>query len=351
MWCSAAGHYSPGMNDSKCLMAHELTHVVQQTQPGQAGYRSDENSVEQEAEAISLDVISGGSRVDVRGAEPAALARAPAPEDEYPAPTPEVLQVMYQMQQELADLRAGAPPSRSPQEEAQRTFCIVTVVAPDGTVTQSSSGAYLRGGPHAEELALGMIDLASIAPTETLLLVVDQFPCEERCAGVIREVSTQIPGGLRVLATVVEWEGTGQLAGLPKTAATKPLRPGQVWTLYDWDEFRKIPTVKPPGEPGEPLVGTPTAPVTAPGVQPALGEPPVGVVPAPAPGAQPLVSERLAEPIPTGGVSARRHRRRLPTLRHPPARCGHDWGPAPWTQAPWRPVCWPRPFRTRRLNI
>lgn len=71
-----SGKFQPGSRETKRLLAHELTHVVQQDRfgLGTAGLKSRRSDPsEQEAESAADQVVSGG-RVDVRSAPRAALS-------------------------------------------------------------------------------------------------------------------------------------------------------------------------------------------------------------------------------------------------------------------------------------
>lgn len=71
------GHYAPGTTEGDRLLAHELTHVVQQETygPGDANRLSRrEDASEQEADAISLQIIAGES-ARVQAMPSAAFAR------------------------------------------------------------------------------------------------------------------------------------------------------------------------------------------------------------------------------------------------------------------------------------
>lgn len=63
----AAGRYAPGTVEGRKLLAHELTHTIQQTQPGPQVMYASERDAEQEAERNSAGVIAGSrTRVCVK---------------------------------------------------------------------------------------------------------------------------------------------------------------------------------------------------------------------------------------------------------------------------------------------
>lgn len=69
----AHGQYAPQTHAGQRLLAHELTHVVQQTNPGPAGPQA---AVEAEAHAAGHDVAQGMSASPVQAASPTAVHRA-----------------------------------------------------------------------------------------------------------------------------------------------------------------------------------------------------------------------------------------------------------------------------------
>ena len=80
------GKYQPGSSDGDRLLAHELTHVVQQSQSGggdwgRTSHRGDAS--EREADSLAFQVMMGQS-VSVRAAPGAAVARDELPEGGAP---------------------------------------------------------------------------------------------------------------------------------------------------------------------------------------------------------------------------------------------------------------------------
>jgi len=73
----AAGHYRPGDSEGRRLIAHELIHVVQQSQGGAAP--AQEQALETEAEAAA-DVVGAGGRVSIAGSSSLGVARVVGPQ-------------------------------------------------------------------------------------------------------------------------------------------------------------------------------------------------------------------------------------------------------------------------------
>ena len=88
----AAGQYAPDTSAGKRLLAHELTHTIQQSphapvMQSKLSVSSPWDASELEAEAASNAVIRGDA-VSITSSEPATLARAEPETQETPQPTP-----------------------------------------------------------------------------------------------------------------------------------------------------------------------------------------------------------------------------------------------------------------------
>ena len=214
-----AGRYSPETIEGRQLIAHELGHVMQQ------------------------------------GASAAGLMLAKGPDD-YVQPSPDTMGVVTQMENELAEARVAAPPSKSPSEEAVRTFAIVKVVDQNGAVKMSATGSYMGKGPHAEPDALGKLDLEKITETDTTLLMVDQLPCDDKCTPAINSIRGKINGEFRVF-TKTKVDPNTRVGSSPKTAALSPTKTGQ--ELMELTEFQKLGPPSTGGSPSPPGGATPPA--------------------------------------------------------------------------------------------
>lgn len=273
------GEYAPMTKKGNKLIAHELTHVVQQERGGRLPELGQDAARGRSAEAASAAISAGRNSVNVQGGAGIGLMRHGGNED-YVKPTPEILGIVNQMEAELAQMRASAEPAKSKQVEASRTFCVVKVVDQNGAVKMAATGAYMGKGPHAEQDALSKLDLSKISDTDTTLLMVDQVPCENKCTLEINKIKGKIKGEFRAFTKVKVEPGTRK-GGSPKTAALSPNKTGQ--ELMELTEFQKLRPTSPapagpaskhapakvPAAPPKPAAGTPkvggSAPVTSKG--------------------------------------------------------------------------------------
>jgi Domain of unknown function (DUF4157) len=196
------GQYSPNTIQGKRLLAHELTHVIQQN---------------------SVRASSNVSQIDSNAIE---ISRAPGPTGrtfgkDVPLPSGEILRVMEEMDTELDELRKSMPPSISKGQEAQRTFCIVKVVDEKGAIKQSANGAFMGGKVHAENEAVSKLNIDLIEDTDTVLVIVDQHPCGKKCSPMLHKFKMEIKGGLRVINKVGVDPVTRRVTKSPKTARLK----------------------------------------------------------------------------------------------------------------------------------
>lgn len=157
----------------------------------------------------------------------------------YTKPQSQILEIMQQMDAEMAVLRKSSTPPKSSQEEAQRTFCIVKVIGLDGKVKLTTTGAFLRKGLHAEAQALNKLRMEQVAETDTVLLMVDQFPCEDKCTPILQQFRSKIKGEFRVF-TKVKVNPKTRVGGSPKSAALTVDKSNQ--ELMELTEFQKLPS-------------------------------------------------------------------------------------------------------------
>jgi hypothetical protein len=174
----SSGAYAPHSGAGRRLLAHELAHTVQQ---GRGGGAAPDDAAESHADAAASAFDSGGGTVDVGGASAPGIAREKKPAAS--GTTDDViLGYLPGMKLRLDELRAAAPPSKGPKEEANRTFSVVLVLAADGkTPVGTFEGAFLKKGDvHAEQVALQKADPV-IQPGMTVLVFTDQLACEGQC--------------------------------------------------------------------------------------------------------------------------------------------------------------------------
>lgn len=107
----SSGKYDPGSADGRGLLAHELTHVVQQSTGsvgGESRVSDPGDPHEQEAKAVGDAVAAGPSTVDTPSSPgmAGAISRAEVPEEEDEAPTTVDASVARQ-EEELPEEEAG----------------------------------------------------------------------------------------------------------------------------------------------------------------------------------------------------------------------------------------------------
>jgi hypothetical protein len=277
-----AGKFAPSTQPGRHLLAHELTHVLQQ---------------------------SG------KGASPARVARqTPAATQQLvPHVTPEIEAGMIH---ELQRARVQAPPATSIRQESIRTFAVAAIIRPDGSVTYES--AYFdKGSPdHAEPQLLAKID-TRIKPGDMVAIAIDQVPCSpssKNCSAALKQFRADPRHGsmrvytVRALRRDVPPTTTPQTATpgevtSPKTAATRPI---EQRFLLEEKEFRRIrlpmyqepPAAPAPAAPAAAGPGGPT-PQQAP---PAAGAQPSAAAQTPA---QPAPAAEEAAPAPAKPAPAK----------------------------------------------
>lgn len=267
-----AGHFSPGTMDGRKLLAHELAHVVQQSRGGPAPPLDPDSVHEYGANRVAEAITGGGEVPDISGSTGIGIARQTDP-DAYVKPRLDVLNIMNGMSDELDVMRAGASPAKSVAQEASRTYCIVKVVDAGGKVKATATGAYSGKGTHAEQIALNKLNLTQIAESDTVLVMVDQLPCDDKCTPYLNKFKNKVPGEFRVF-TKVKVNPETRMGGSPKTAAMATDKSSQ--ELMELTEFQKRPAagVKPAAKPAARATGrarqakSPAAAVPSPTAQP-----------------------------------------------------------------------------------
>lgn len=301
------GAYAPDTLPGRQLIAHELAHTVQQRGATSGPFGIEPAGSPAEHEAHSVAQSMGGS---VSTQASLSLARAPK-KPPYTLATPQTLAIMEGMVTELGQLRAAAPTTASASKEAQRTFCVIKIVAEDGTVKGTYTGSYLGGKDlHAEQQAIGKIDISTIKPTDKVLVATDQFPCEDKCTPALKQFRDQVQGEFRVFSQVDVDPATRAMTRSPKTVATKEPGPKSKGApeLMELDEFHRGP--KSPSTGGVPVPpkagggsGTGTPPASKPGGATTPAPKPAATTPAPAP-KPPEAAPPAPKPAPTPAAPA-----------------------------------------------
>lgn len=286
-----AGKFSPSTQPGRHLLAHELTHVLQQ---------------------------SG------KAASPARVARQTpsTPQQLVPHVTAEIEAGLIH---ELQRARAQAPPSTSVRQESLRTFAVAAIIRPDGSVTYES--AYFdKGSPdHAEPQLLAKID-TKIKPGDTVAIAIDQVPCSpssKNCSAALKQFRADPKhGSMRVYTvralrrdvppTTTPKTATAGEVTSPKTAASRPI---EQRFLLEEKEFRRIrlPMYQEPPPAPAPAAPAPAGPAAATGpsgptpqqAPPAAGAQPPAAAQTPAQPAQPAPAAEEAAPAPAKPAPAK----------------------------------------------
>ncbi|RME04797.1 MAG: DUF4157 domain-containing protein [Bacteroidetes bacterium] len=240
-----AGHSPSLTSGGTQLLAHELAHVVQQKGAVSGPLRIDSSKSleEKEAQSVAKGITSSTFLSPTLTQTSLRLSRNEAPT--YRVARPHILEIMNDMGTDLANARAIAPTATGPRQEAGRTFCVVKVVDENGKIKQSVSGAFLGKGKHAEEVALGKLNTNTITNTDSVLVMVDQYPCEDKCTPALNKFREQIDGEFRVFHKVSTKDG--KVVRTPKTEALNPKSGSE---LIELEEFHKPPKTPPSGSQG-----------------------------------------------------------------------------------------------------
>lgn len=274
----SVGRYLPGTDEGRRLLAHELTHVVQQRRGGSAPPLNASAPHEYEAAAVSR-AASAGQAVSVQGATGVGLARAP--DDGQNAITPEELWKIVQSQRgfsatepghaveaakekvnELEKKVSADPKNKTLQAElkkAQRhlkrtqkhtlkvdpagvgkpigqgyaTYAAVQIVDANGKMVAFALGSFDKAG-HAEEHAINQLK-AQLAgrqvPGGRIEVAVDQVVCG-KCRKALQAFAKEIGVG-SVDAYYPTRPPVGKTTGKvsPKTAARGSVQKGRDVTL------------------------------------------------------------------------------------------------------------------------
>jgi hypothetical protein len=198
------GQYRPSTADGQKLLAHELTHVVQQSDAGRRNHVSLDRA---EAEAETMAASLGAVPVPV-GRRPLGILGAPPPSD-APLSEQELLDMLVN-QRAHAFSPPGAPaedpkgvgrgvgPQAGGKKAGDAVFSIIQITDRHGKRAGISIGAYFGGGDkHAEQQAMASLDRELVGKDVEggeMLCVVDQDPCgpdRKNCAQALDDFAKQ----------------------------------------------------------------------------------------------------------------------------------------------------------------
>jgi hypothetical protein len=223
------GQYAPGTMAGKRLLAHELTHVVQQSRGGLTPELNPEAVHERDASAIASAIASGRDRVSVQNATGVGLACETGKTPKLEALTSEELYMrLVQGMRGFASSPSGAP-TNAPTASLGKgfeTFASIQIIDKEGNQVLTSVGAYLGGGQaHGETQAIAALktNLPDKVPGGRMMVVVEQIPCQG-CASSLEEFANKL--GVDQLEVYVPTRAskTGEGQVKTKTAATTSFR-------------------------------------------------------------------------------------------------------------------------------
>jgi len=229
------GAYSPTTYEGSRLIAHELTHVIQQSGAEESASIS-HMGAELEADAAAAKVTP---HLSVLGKRPVGLACSPGPQSsEVPLTDMEMLKILVD-QRAFAFSEPGQPvedpagvgrnvgPQAGGRKAGDAVLAIVQITDRNGKLVDRSVGAYFGGGDkHAEPQALTNLERSLVGRDiegGEMIVVVDQNPCppgRRDCAGLIEAFARRfkLRRRIRVPTRPSVKSGAGQGVG-PRTAA------------------------------------------------------------------------------------------------------------------------------------
>ena len=276
------GKFAPSTQSGRHLLAHELSHVVQQS----------------------------GKAANPAGAARVARQTQGAPRQLVPHVTPEIEAGLIH---ELERARVQAPTAETFFHQRFRTFAAAAVIRPDGSVTYESA-YFEKGSPeHAEPQLMQKIN-TRVQPGDMVAIVVDQVPCssgDKNCAKALKDFRSDVRHGslrvytVRAIRRDAPPDLTPQTAPpeqltRPKTAVQRPI---EERFLMEEKEFRRIrlPIYKEP-----PAAPTPAGPAgtSGPGgpATPQQAPPATGAKPPAAPSEEAAPAQ--AKPVPAKAAPA-----------------------------------------------
>jgi hypothetical protein len=216
------GRFAPSTTEGRKLLAHELTHVAQQSMGlRKSAQSSPSDAQERQAEDFAGRIGNGGH---VAGGtalgSPVRIARAPT----APYKTPYSEELAQELLRELLAARRAAPPATrapnaaeisaghpanspipNPAREGRRTFAVAAIYDEEGTRLALISRFFddqLASGLHAEEQIVEAIRdmVARGEKVAYTVMMVDQDPCAGRCIPLLKEfINDPATGTFRTL--------------------------------------------------------------------------------------------------------------------------------------------------------
>jgi len=291
--------FRPSTVEGRKLLAHELTHVVQQSTSGHRGDLSLAGA-EREAEAAATGLRGHASAL---GRRPISIHYAPIPADK--ALTDVELFDMLVNERAHAFAPSGAPsedpkglgkgvgPQAGGRKAGDAVFAIIQIKDRNGKRVALSIGAYFGGGDkHAEQAAIGNLDRELIGKDVEggeMTCVVDQDPCgpdRKNCDAALDDFAKRhkLRKRVRVPKRPKMTGGKpGEQSAKPKTSARGAQRKdyAEKGAAVELEDFPRV---------------EPAAPDTAPAPEKAPTSPPEGAKPAAPESVKPAPTPKPVEP-------------------------------------------------------
>jgi hypothetical protein len=196
-----AGQYTPGTSQGRKLMAHELTHVIQQSRGGSYPMLDPSAVHEHNAEAVSDAIAAGQFHLVVQEGTSVGLARAEGPGlTLVPLSAEELMKWMF-TQRGFGSSQPGAPEFDpkgigKPAGKGFETYAAIQIIDKEGAQVRIGVGAYLGGGgEHGEAGAIAA--LRQGLPKDRnirggkMMVVTEQTPCAG-CDSAIRRFGQEL---------------------------------------------------------------------------------------------------------------------------------------------------------------
>jgi hypothetical protein len=279
------GQFAPSTPEGQRLVAHELTHVLQQRHGG-SGWAPGEPH-EREADAAAAAFGRPGPLPVVTTPSARGIARQPndgsgSSGSTGPTVTPAIKQALIEELQrvrlsenfEKTTKKAGTvqinPLDATTRQHANRTVAVAAIIKPDGTVSYESAHFDEGMTQDAEPQLLAKI-ASEVEEGDTVAMAIDQVPCgadKKNCSAAIKTFRKDPNhGSIRVFtvralrkdapATVSPGNAGPEHLVSPKTAIT---RPQEERILVEHKEFRRVrlPLYKEPPKSSSLTGGTPS---------------------------------------------------------------------------------------------
>ena len=226
-----AGRFAPKTHEGQRLIAHELTHVVQQSGSqanslGQITLGDDAAQERQAGDAASR--VAGGSDVSAQSFAGTGLRVAREPATPYKTPYSEEL--AQELMRRVLEARRSAPSATRPAtkaeiaagatpgaqvasiaRESRRTFAVAAVYDTQGNRIDTIVRFFdeqLSGGLHAEEQIVAAVRdmMARGEKVGYTIMLVDQDPCEG-CVSALEEfINDPATGTFRTVTPKATWK-------------------------------------------------------------------------------------------------------------------------------------------------